>query len=121
MSAQGGGACDRCGRGMVRAYTLRDWRDELGESLCLHCALEALAAVQGDRDAGALKVCPIDCERWRWLAENVSRRDAERPSWAQDDARWQAAVAAVRPLWDDFRHPWAVVANVYDATGSLSQ
>jgi hypothetical protein len=35
------------------------------------------------------------------------------PAWVVDEPTWEAAKAAVRPYWETYDEPWAVVASVY--------
>jgi hypothetical protein len=35
------------------------------------------------------------------------------PSWVDDEAAWDRAKEAVRPKWDSYDQPYAVVAHVY--------
>ena len=39
------------------------------------------------------------------------------PSWVADEALWERAKLAVRPYWDNYSEPWAVVASVYEQMG----
>lgn len=36
------------------------------------------------------------------------------PTWVVDEKAWERAKAAVRPHWETYREPWAVVARVYE-------
>jgi hypothetical protein len=39
------------------------------------------------------------------------------PAWVRDEALWERAKFAVRPNWDRYDKPWAVVARVYENMG----
>ena len=39
---------------------------------------------------------------------------ADNPaSFVQDEAAWEKAKEIVRPRWDDYDQPWAVVTSIY--------
>lgn len=113
-----------CQCGSEGNYALRDWESSEGP-FCLDCALEALAGAHESPapDAGALRVCPLHCERWTWIAAGGRARERRDnpPSWAVDEQTWERAKAAVAPRWDSYRAPWAVVANVYEAMGGRTR
>lgn len=35
------------------------------------------------------------------------------PAWVTNEAKWERAKAIVKPHWQHYEHPWAVVAHVY--------
>jgi len=39
------------------------------------------------------------------------------PAWVRDEALWERAKLSVRPYWDNYDQPWAVVASVYENMG----
>lgn len=57
-------------------------------------------------------------ERSSWMKQS---RELERPdnpaSWVGDEGTWEKAKAAVKPRWDEYDEPYAVVAHVYEKMG----
>lgn len=59
----------------------------------------------------------MDPEVAEYLAGYDAERDGNPPEWVADEATWEKAVAAVKPKWDDYEEPYAVVAHVYKKMG----
>lgn len=51
------------------------------------------------------------------LAGYDPARDGNPPSWATDPDKWAEAEKAVKPHWDEYDEPYAVVAHVYKNMG----
>lgn len=97
-------------------------------------------AIGAARDAG-----PLGLPNWFWVALAggglwmlaKTRADAEHadeleemqiegrefprldnpPQWVADETTWERAKAHVRPYWNAYSEPWAVVATVYESMG----
>ena len=50
------------------------------------------------------------------LAKGVTE-ETNPPSWIADEDIWEKAKAAVKPKWDDYDEPYAVVSAVYRRMG----
>jgi hypothetical protein len=87
------------------------------------CALEVLSEAQGAQDAAALRVSPWHCSQRAWVESNpADRHRADNPPiWASDGRAWTDAVEAVGQRWDSYQQPWAIVLDVYRATGGRVQ
>jgi hypothetical protein len=35
------------------------------------------------------------------------------PAWVEDEAAWERAKEQIKPKWDDYEEPWAVVVHIY--------
>jgi hypothetical protein len=110
--------CIACDRPALEAVALRDDDQELGP-YCLRCALDELAELRDAPDVGAVHVERWHCPCWEWVqrGSNALARSDNPPAWVADEPLWVRAREAVRPRWDDYVQPWAVVVQTYKALG----
>jgi hypothetical protein len=110
--------CSTCDRPAPEPVALRDDENELGP-FCVRCALDELADKAGVEDVGFVRVEPWHCPCWDWVqrgSQAIARSD-NPPAWVADEQLWVRAREAVRPRWEDYRHPWGVVVQVYKSLG----
>lgn len=81
-------------------------------------AVGALAALGAWRYYHGLSIVPRHLpEALRKYRKNPEDETSRGPAWAIDKATWQRAYSVVRPRWNHYEHPYAVVARVYENMG----
>jgi hypothetical protein len=60
---------------------------------------------------------PLKAKEWIVKAAKDMNVEGNPPSWVGDEATWEKAKAAVRPKWNDYDEPYAVVTHVYKKMG----
>lgn len=61
----------------------------------------------------------LDLEELQIEGTATTRPD-NPPSWVMDETTWTRAKEQVRPYWDAYSEPWAVVAHVYRQMGGAT-
>lgn len=78
-------------------------------------SMHSPAPAQPAPTEGQLLTAMLTPDRAAWVSKDP--RSLERPdnppSWVDDEAAWEKAKAAVKPKWDDYEEPWAVVSHIY--------
>lgn len=63
-------------------------------------------------DASSDQLSP---EKQAWVRKDPKKipRDDNPASWVHDEAAWERAKSIVKPHWDKYDEPWAVVTHIY--------